>query len=75
MNRYTTVFRCKGLADGSTTLIEMAAALEAAGKQLREMAEAGVTLDEQMDDEVADDYANLVTTNKDVAKKFGLQKE
>jgi hypothetical protein len=75
MKRYTTVFRCKGLADGSTTLIEMAASLEAAAKHLREMAEAGVTLDDEMAEAVADDYAFLATTNKDVAKKYGLEKE
>lgn len=67
---FETIFRCKGLVDDCKTLSEMAAALENAAKEIREMEADGVRLREA----VADDYAFLVTTDATVAKKHGLEK-
>lgn len=68
---FTTLFRCKWLADGSRTLPEMAEKLEEAAKRLRDMDKDGVRLD----GEVQDDYAELVADDPLVAEKYGLHDE
>lgn len=47
--------------------------LRAAADQLDGMRKAGVTL--EVDSGVSDDYARLVTTDPEVAKKFGMEEE
>jgi hypothetical protein len=49
----------------------MIASLRAAADHLDEMREAGVTLEDNGG--VGDDYATLVTTDPEVAKKFGME--
>lgn len=66
---YKTIFRCKWLGDESKTLEEIAERLEAAAHDLRTMHADGIVLEDQMQD----DYAFLMTTNKEVAEKHGLQ--
>ena len=51
----------------------MIASLRAAADQLEAMRTAGVTLEENGG--VGDDYATLVTTDPDVAKRFGMEEE
>lgn len=51
-DKYET-FRCKWLAEGSKTIIEMAEALESAARSLRNMHEEGYILVGEM----SDDYA------------------
>lgn len=71
MAAFNTLFRCKWLVDGSRSLPEMATKLEETAKRLREMGEAGIRLD----GEVQDDYAELVTDDPAVAEKYGLQSQ
>jgi hypothetical protein len=68
---YTLVWRNKFLTTQATSIGEMAKALEAAAQELREMEREGVTLKGQ----VADGHPVFVTTNFDVARKFGIEKE
>ena len=49
----------------------MIESLRAAADQLDEMRKAGVILDDSS--EMADDYATLVTTDPNVASKFGME--
>jgi hypothetical protein len=50
---------------------EMIESLRAAADQLDEMRRAGVILDDSSG--IADDYATLVTTDPNVASKFGIE--
>lgn len=49
----------------------MIESLRAAADQLHEMRRAGVILDDSSG--IADDYATLVTTDPNVASKFGIE--
>jgi len=51
----------------------MIESLRAAADRLAEMREAGVTLEDNGG--IRDDYATLVTTDPEVAKKFGMDEE
>jgi hypothetical protein len=51
----------------------MIESLRAAADQLDEMRKAGVILDDTSG--IADDYATLVTTEPNVASKFGIEEE
>jgi hypothetical protein len=66
---YSMTWRNKFLTTEAKTIGEMAEILEGAAEQLREMERAGVTLG----DGAVDDYAQLETTDPEVAKKFGLR--
>jgi phosphate uptake regulator len=66
---YSTIWRCKGLADDAATLDDMIAALREAIAELTMMRDAGITLSQPM----ADDYAFLVTTDPEVAERFGME--
>ncbi len=66
---YETIFRCKWLGDGAKTVAEIADRLREAARELDEMAEAGIALREEMQD----DYAFLETEDAAVAERFGLQ--
>jgi Ran GTPase-activating protein (RanGAP) involved in mRNA processing and transport len=66
---FSTLYRCKWLADDSVTMSQMADKLEEAAKRLREMEVAGVRLDGK----VQDDYAELITDDPAVAAKYDLQ--
>jgi hypothetical protein len=55
------------------TIDEMIESLRAAADQLHEMRWAGVILDDNS--EMADDYATLLTTDPNVASKFGMEEE
>lgn len=71
--RYTTIWRNKFLTLDASSIEEMADILESASKELREMKEAGIILDPEGG--TCDDYALLVTENKEVAEKFHLEEE
>lgn len=65
---YETLWRNKFLTLEAETVEQMAERLEAAARELREMAAAGVRLDGGADQ----DYARLVTEDLAVALEFGL---
>ncbi len=71
--RYETLWRNKWLTSKAKTIDEMIDSLRAAADQLDGMRKAGVTL--EVDSGVSDDYARLVTTDPEVAKKFGMEEE
>jgi hypothetical protein len=71
--RYETLWRNKWLTSEAKTIDDMIASLKAAADHLDEMRKAGVTLEDTGG--VADDYASLVTTDPEVAKKFGMEEE
>ncbi len=71
--RYETLWRNKWLTSEAKTIDAMIASLRAAADSLDEMREAGVTLEDNGG--VGDDYATLVTTDPEVAKKFGMEEE
>lgn len=66
---YETIFRCKWLGDGAKTVAEIADHLREAARELDEMAEAGIALRAEMQD----DYAFLETEDAEVAERFGLE--
>ena len=55
------------------TIDEMIESLRAAADQLDEMRRAGVILDDSSG--MVDDYMTLVTTDPNVASKFGMEEE
>jgi hypothetical protein len=67
--RYEMLWRNKFLTVDAKSVAEMADILRGAANYLREMADAGVVLDP---DGVVDDYANLTTTDPEVAERFGF---
>ena len=71
--RYERLWRNKWLTSDAKTLDEMIVSLRAAADHLEEMRAAGVLLEKS--DGVGDDYATLVTTDPEVAKKFQMEEE
>lgn len=69
--KYETLIRAKGMFDDCETVAQMAERAESMGKQLREMAAAGVVVREK----VVDDYPFLTTTDQKVAERFGFRPE
>jgi hypothetical protein len=71
--RYLRLWRNKSLTIDASNIGEMVAKLKAAAEELEAMRTAGVTLDSESSTD--DDYAHLVTTDPDVANKFGMIEE
>jgi hypothetical protein len=71
--RYEMLWRNNWLTSEAKTIEEMIEALRAAADRLDEMRKAGVTLEDNGG--VGDDYATLVTTDPNVATKFGMDEE
>ncbi len=71
--KYMLLWRNKCLTLEATSLDEMADSLQAAAQQLRRMQADGVVLDPSGG--TADDYARLVTTDPDVARKYDMHEE
>jgi hypothetical protein len=72
--RFITLWRNKWLASKATTLPEMIGALRSAAETLEAMLKDGVTLD-VASGRVEDDYARLVTTDPEIARKYDMQPE
>jgi Uncharacterised nucleotidyltransferase len=71
--RYEMLWRNKWLTSEAKTIDDMIEALRAAADRLDEMRKAGIILED--DSGARDDYATLVTTDSEVAKKFGMEEE
>jgi hypothetical protein len=71
--RYLMLWRNKFLTAGAKTVDEMAEALRHAAETLAAMRADGVTLDPEGGTE--DDYAYLVTTDPDIARKYDMHEE
>jgi hypothetical protein len=71
--RFVLEWRNRWLTVDATTIDEMADSLEVAAARLREMAEAGVRLDE--DSNMDDDFATLVTNDEEVAERFEFDED
>jgi hypothetical protein len=71
--RFVLEWRNRWLTVDATTIDEMADSLEVAVARLREMAEAGVRLDE--DSNMDDDFATLVTNDEEVAERFEFDED
>jgi hypothetical protein len=71
--RYLMLWRNKFLTVGAKTVDEMAETLRRAAETLAAMRADGVTLDPEGGTE--DDYAYLVTTDPDVARKYDMHEE
>lgn len=71
--RYVTLWRNKWLTARAKTLDDMISALRGAAETLEAMQRDGVTL--EYDEAVGDDYAHLVTTDPEVAKKYDMVEE
>jgi hypothetical protein len=72
MSRYTTTWRNKFLTVDANTLGEMVLMLKEAAAELEAMDATGkVTLE----DGAEDDYARLVTTDPEVAKRYDFSDE
>jgi len=69
---YMTLWRNKWLTAHAKSLDDMVEALREAAATLDAMRKDGVTLDP---DGVGDDYAHLVTSNPDIAKKYDMLDE
>jgi hypothetical protein len=70
---YSCWWRNKWLTADAQTIDDMIKMLEAAAAALRDMRDAGVTLDPQGDTQ--DDYARLITPDPAVAERFGFEDE
>jgi len=68
--RYVLTWRCKWICDGARSLPEIAARLRAEADEFDRMHAEGVTMREEM----ADDYAFLVTTNEYEDRKMEERK-
>jgi hypothetical protein len=68
---YTMTWRNKWLTAEAKSIEDMIAALRAAADELDEMRKAGVRLID--DGGVVHDYAELETTDPEVAQRFGLE--
>lgn len=71
--RYIKLWRKKFLTTATESIEEMISLLESASKELAEMKAAGVILDPEGG--VSEDYAILVTTDPEVAKRFDMHDE
>lgn len=71
--RYVLLWRNKLLTIETKSLDEMIATLDGAVEQLRKMMADGVVLDPEGG--TADDYARLVTTDPEVARKYNMHEE
>ncbi|MCA9051651.1 MAG: hypothetical protein KDA89_23095 [Planctomycetaceae bacterium] len=71
--RYIRLWRNRFLTTGATSLDEMITTLSEAGKLLQRMRDDGVTLDP--DGGTGDDYAKLVTTDPEIARKYDMHDE
>ncbi len=69
---YETTMRCKWLGDGAETIDQYIDLHEMRLEELKAMRDAGVVLGFET---VNDDYARLITTDPEVAKRFGLELE
>lgn len=72
--RYLTLWRNKWLTTDAGTLDDMIRALRAAAAQLEAMRNDGVMLDAEAGG-IDDDYAHLVTSDPEVAKKYDMLEE
>jgi len=72
--QYQTLWRNKYLTQDAKTIEDMIVALREAADQLEEMKKAGVVLVSDAGG-MADDYANLATTDPEVARRFGMEEE
>ena len=70
---YITLWRNKWLTANANSIEDMAASLRAAAGLLDAMRADGVTLDPEGG--TADDYAYLVTTDPEVARKYDMHEE
>ena len=68
---YEMTWRNKGLTDGAKSIDDMERTFRSCADLLAAMSKAGVRL--RVDSGIEDDYATLVTTDPEVAKKFGLE--
>ncbi len=73
IKRYVTLWRNKFLTVKAKNIDDMIARLAAAAEELEAMRVAGVTLDPE--GSTKDDYALLVTTDPELAKRFGMVEE
>ena len=71
--RYVRLWRNKFLTLEAKKIDDMIATLHAAAAELQAMREDGVTMDPEGG--TADDYAYLVTTDPEIAKKHGMEEE
>lgn len=67
---YYLIWRNKFLTINAKTIDDMIDILSSATEELKEMRDAGVVLDGGQED----DYAHLVTSNEEVAKRFDMEK-
>lgn len=70
--RYVMLWRNKWLTARAVTVDDMIAALREAARALDAMRSDGITLES---DGVGDDYARLVTTDPEIAKKYDMVEE
>lgn len=71
--RYVLLWRNKRPAAHAQTIDDMIQALDSAAEELKAMRDAGVCLDPKGG--APDDYAHLVTNDRTVAEKFGMEDE
>ena len=71
--RYVTIWRNKWLTAEAKSIEDMIAMLRSAADHLDQMRQDGVILDEHGG--TGDDYARLLTTDPEVAEKYGLVEE
>lgn len=71
--KYVTLWRNKWLTAEAKSLEEMAASLEDAARTLRAMLADGIRLDP--DGGTEDDYAHLVTSDPEIARKYDMHDE
>lgn len=71
--RYVTIWRNKFLTIDATSLSDMIESLRAATATLESMRADGITLDP--DGDTGDDYAYLVTTDPEIARKYDMHNE
>jgi hypothetical protein len=71
--RYVRLWRNKLLTVDATSINDMIATLQGAAAELQAMRDDGVTLDPNGGTE--DDYAYLVTTDPEIARKYGMEEE
>ena len=72
--RFILLWRNNWLTSEATTLQEMADGLRSAAETLEAMLKDGVTLDVAAGG-IGDDYAHLVTTDPEIARKYEMQPE